>query len=204
MRWDWRSTSPPTVMTTWPSFLLLLLAVALAMRTAKRPGLRLFFRAQLLYTLVLFMGYRLLGNHGDLYRAVYVGADLPVFMMAAILVAETGLRLQQYLSALIFGLCIACIGIYSAQRFSQDDWVCIVEGAYLSIIGMSMLLSEKWVLGVIGTLYLALGVFDFGYVRNGWESANTWLPSFLCIAAFSWIALNPRSMPAAHYRDSTP
>jgi hypothetical protein len=138
------------------------------------------------------------GNHAELYRAVYVAADLPVFVMAAVLVAEARLSLRMYLAAIVFGLSVTCIGIAFAERFSQDNWICILEGMYLSTIGMSLLLAERRLLGpltTIGTLYLALSFFDFGYVRNDWESANGWVPSLLCIAAFGWIGVSSPRRP---------
>lgn len=180
--------------TLWP-LLLLLATVAGFLRS--RKTVRLYFRAQLIYIPVVFLGAKYLGDRAALYAVLYGAATLLILECCCFLIWEARLDLRLYIASLNFGLFMGIVTSIGAPRHPLGDYVTFGEGVMLSIIGMSLLQvanasEDKMAVKTIGILSLALSCYDFGFFRNeSWYVVNGWLPSLLCSVAFLWIAAQP-------------
>lgn len=188
-------------MTTWLSFGLLLVIAAVAMQKTS-GALKLYFRAQLIATLALFVAVKMFGVNDDFYRALYIIVTLPILEVCVFLIWESKDRWQHLATSLSFGMLSTLVVVVGIEKFTTDVWISLIEGALLSAIGMALLLAaqksdEREALSAIGMLSLALSCFDFGYVSNAdWQDLNKWLPSLLCAASWGWILLQRKRVTA--------
>jgi hypothetical protein len=164
---------------------MLLAATVLAERRS-RPAVRLYFRAQIIATVALFAGVRLLGVHQMLYAVLYIAVTLPILETCGFLIAEGHPGERTLLVAACFGLLMGCIAASDVGHHTLGDYIVFFEGVLLAEVGIAMLVVGKDIaVETIGTLSLALSSFDFVYLMNPeWESANGWIPSFLATMAF--------------------
>jgi hypothetical protein len=171
-----------------------MIAISLALKRSQ-PPVSLYFWAHLIATPALFLGSRLLGNQAGLYDLLYVCVTLPILETSWFIACGpywyTAMP-SATLAALVGG--IAASGL---TGMTMASIIVLVEGILLCVIGWMMLLGMKEIqdrtaaIG-IGVLSIALSVFDFGYLLHAdWENANRWVPSFMGITSFLWIALNP-------------
>lgn len=180
-------------MATWLSFFLLLTAILAAHRQSHR-AVKLYFRAQFVYTLVVFLGVRILGNHVTLYGVLYAAVTLPILETCCFLVWEAGVSMTMLLASIDFGLLMGITSASAMRSRRTEDYVTFCEGVLLAAIGLALLAAiptsrYKVAVRTIGTLSMALSTFDFTYLLNaGWESVNGWLPSAMCTVAFLIIA----------------
>ena len=151
-----------------------------------RKTLRLYFIAQLCCTLALF----LFAGSGA-YTFVYLAADLLMLELCGFLLVEARANRATFRTAATFGAIVTSIASFGIPTMSTDAWIVLVEGGVFSALGIAMMLCGETIpmLG-IGTLTMAMSVYDFGWVRNdSWRNANGWVPSLLCTITFLFIAL---------------
>jgi len=179
----------------WWCFIGLLLAIALGL-VSSRSGttLRLYFWAQLLYTLVVFPAAGLRGTHDQLYALIYGAATLPVIECCCFFVWEARITVVEMIAAINFGLLVGIVTAFGIYHRPSEDYVTFGEGVILSAIGMAMAMAAPktrtpLAVRTIGKLSLALSVFDFSYLLNPTMESVWWLPSAMCAAAFVRIGL---------------
>jgi hypothetical protein len=153
--------------------------------TSKAKTLRLYFWAQAICTLALFIT-------GDkYYTLVYLLSDLLMLEMCFFLMFESKITKDQIRTAVTFGAAVMAIACYGAVARNLGEWITLIEGGIFSALGMAMMLcgTTTAVLS-IGTLTLAMSVYDFGWVsEESWRSTNGWLPSLICTLTFLYVAL---------------
>lgn len=164
-----------------------LAGLATAQKTVK-----LYFKAQLLYALVVFIAAPFFGIHDATYALIYAAVTLPILECCCFLIWEERLSEKLYLASVSFGLFVGIIAASGMPRHPVEDYVTFGEGVILAIIGIAMrFASAKLAIRTIGALSLALSCYDFAYLRNeSWAELNTWLPAALCTVAFWRIALS--------------
>lgn len=169
-------------MNSLSSFFLLTVSIILAGMTSRKT-LRLYFWAQLCCTLALFIF-----TEHKYYTYVYLASDILMLELCSFLLMESKVnRFTIRLAATFGAFCtaIACFGV-DAPNF----WIVLIEGGVFSALGMAMMLCGETIPVLsIGTLTLAMSVYDFGWVSNeSWRLTNGWAPSFLCTVTFLLIA----------------
>jgi hypothetical protein len=168
-------------------------AILLAHRVS-RGATRLYFKAQLLNTLVGLAIYYLLGPHNRWYLAATIILTAPILEMCVIMLRESRIERQQVNKAFFFAVALSMTGIYGFVYHSSAEFFDVLLASAMALVGMAMLLamdSQPVTFRALGTLYIGLSVFYFGYVRHWpeWDRTASWLPTLMGIAAFGWIAL---------------
>jgi hypothetical protein len=186
--------------TEYFTFALGLLTILAALRRS-RQAIKFYFIAQLVSTLTIFPAYLWLGNHHVLYRLLYIAVTLPILETCCFVIA--GMQRNTLMLAASYGAIMGGIAINGLKELTPDSAVCLGQGILLSTIGLAMLLvapeaEDRCAVRTIGMFSLALACFSFAYILNSWEAENKWLPSFLGITAFGWIALSPQKMRSGH------
>jgi len=122
---------------------------------------------------------------------VYLASDLLMLELCCFLLLESSLNRFNIRTAATFGAVATSIASFGIESFPAGWWIVLLEGGVFSALGMAMMLSGTTipVLG-IGTLTMAMSVYDFGWVSNeSWRLTNGWAPSFLCSVTFLFIAV---------------
>lgn len=149
-----------------------------------RKTLRLYFWAQLVSTLALYYS-----AESHVYTFIYLAADLLMLELCCFLLLESKVNRFTIRTAATFGAvstAVACFGLPGVA-----SWIVLVEGGVFSALGMAMMLCGESIpiLG-IGTLTMAMSVYDFGWLASeNWRSTNGWAPSALCALTFLGIAI---------------
>lgn len=154
--------------------------------TTSRKTLRLYFAAQFLCTMALFF-FR---NSHD-YTYAYIASDLLMLEMCAFLLIDSKVNRLTIRTAATFGAFATALSCFGLSPTGPGFWIVLLEGGVFSALGMAMMLCGESipVLG-IGTLTMAMSVYDFGWVANeDWRLTNGWAPSMLCAVMFFFIAL---------------
>jgi hypothetical protein len=175
-------------------FFLALLTKALALRRS-RAEVRYYFWAHLLYTPIVFFGAIWLGTETAMYRTLYIAATLPILEAACFIMLHA--QREQMVTATIFGAFMGGIAANGMTHLSVNDAVNFTEGVLLSIIGLGMLLiapesDDETAVNVIGKFSMAKACFDFAYLLNDLGSLAKWVPSFVGLACWTWIALSKK------------
>ena len=176
-------------MNTSLSFYLLLASILLA-GAATKGTLRLYFAAQLLATLAEYFGQ--FSRH---YTQIYICSTLLMVEMSVFLLWDAGVGRPTWRNAFMVGCWMTIAGGLGLGWLSLTDWYLLGEGLLFATIGMAMLLLSRD-LRIIGTLTWGMAIYDFLYLL--WpqiRATNGWLPSLMCIVAFSLIALRSSAKP---------
>lgn len=181
-------------MSAWWFSLLLTTIVACLLKS--RSTLRLYFFAQLVSVLSVFVFSHWLAHW---YLAAYVVTTVPVLECSVFLVWDAGISNLRADIAIVFGLIVATIGADYAGNWRPGTMITFTEGVLLAVLGMAMALvtvgAPEWAATrSIGALSLALSWYDFAFVR-GWQDENNWLPAAICAATFGWIVLRGSVRP---------
>jgi hypothetical protein len=178
------------------SMVLLPLAVAAILLAGRvsRGATRLYFLAQLLNTLVGLAVYYLLGAKSRWYLAVTIILTVPILEMSVIMLRESCIRWTQASKAFLFALALSAAGVSGFVYHRPSEIFDVILASIMAMLGMAMLLladARPVTFQSLGTLYIALSVFYFGYVRHwpDWNATASWLPTLMGITSFGWIAL---------------
>lgn len=158
-------------------------------------AVKLYFRAQLIYTLAVFVGVRLLGEHHYLYAIVYSTTTLLVIETCLFLVMDAHLSEMEMLIAYALGLGTGTLAAHGMMDFTLGGYITFIEGVLLQIVATAMLIgmatsAYQATMQAIALLTLALSWYDFAYVAEPQiDEVNGWLPSTMCAVAFVVTAL---------------
>ena len=108
-------------------------------------------------------------------------------------------RISSVLESLLLSMLLSTVAAAVVTLpWTRDMWIVFAEAFLLSFTG-SLLASctphfpNPMLSGTLASLWLALAVFDYTYLifsPASWiEQLNDWLPSWLGIAAFGWLAI---------------
>ena len=177
---------------------LLLLSILVARSRADSFWLKRYFDAQILYTIILGALRLTLGVKSPLYALAYAELTALILIASVGVVREAKTRSK---AGTILSCCSAlAIGwmIYSALPGSVN-WIVLMECALLVALGMSLAFAvpfdeRRKTLGALAILWLALAIFDAGFLLHAdWGTLNRWMPAWLVIGSFLWIAAFART-----------
>jgi hypothetical protein len=159
----------------------------------------LYFAAEALYVFPVWLAWLMLGP-GRLYGMVY-SAFGALVILTAIGVAWNFLRLRErrYEAAGIAAtltLTLTHVTYVGLPTIHWWDVVCLTEGAAFLWAGLILTFVSpytelSWVNFTLGTYWLAIALFNFGFLLHWpkWLEVNLWVPQSLEILAFGIILL---------------
>lgn len=170
----------------WPC--LLLSSIVLAGILSQRV-VRLYFAAQFIVTVA---EYLCIGT--PYYALVYIMATLLMLEMSVFLLWDEGIGRVRWRDAWMFGCWMTIAGTLGLSWLSLTDWYLMGEGMVFAVLGIVMHWrgSASIPLRAIGTLTLAMSVYDFLYLLRPEVRELDWAPSLMCTVTFLWVALRSR------------
>lgn len=173
----------------------------MAARARVPREVRFYLKAQFAATLGMELCYALAGLSEGTYSLVYACGDVVILTgnWNVMLSATKAIRKGIIREALLIGTMLAAIVALGYEgAWTANTWTVFIEGFVLVVTGVGLaqvipFISESTMLRSLVILWLLLATFDFAFIlfkSYPWmTSLNDWLPSWLCITAFSWIAL---------------
>lgn len=168
--------------------------------TAKLPpDVERYFLAQLVATIFIDAGMKLLGTKSIFYAAIY---SLCTILIIVTMVGM--LNVKSRYGALLSGMMAAIVGwicfVALPRPLHYYNWISIAEGMALSACGTYLIFSTRKALYMaLAVLWLALAGWRLCYCLemtvDSWRAMNLWCPASLCIATFTWIGASQRNSP---------
>jgi hypothetical protein len=180
------------------SLLLVLACLAAAWRS--RGVLRWYFLAEFLGTAINELVLTKVSYQSRAYSLAYCLAITPVFLgMFAVAWDlwrnDAGRMIRVGISAL---LPYSVFLLLLPRHASIYSWISGVEGLlYSTAVVIVWLAAGRWPYNLLSGLWLALGLYSYGYAlwwaSPFWQRLNFALPAWLVIACFSGIALRSQA-----------
>lgn len=193
-------------------FVLLASSLLIAWRMCLVASLRHYFAAQLIAALVIEGTLLRFNEHSHLYIAIFVVADVIVFVTMIPLVWTTlsqhPLRSLAVANGLAIGLGLSAISA-SGRDLTFYQWVGAMAGAFLVLCAVCSGMGAAYLSGTSRKIALSLMVmwfvqalYEFGFTLHiespVWLNVNEFLPSMVVASGCLWLALFCRNRANDH------